>query len=125
MTHLCTLLNTLADNVDSTLKGGRRDHGSDVGARLVACSLNKYHPFIFIRNSTQTGVDLQFAAELDQIGDPVLCLADKHSRRECHAALASGTECSTDQLVQRGRLVGIGHHNTVVLGSHVRLQSVT
>jgi len=72
-----------------------------------------------------TDTDLELFCLFDQIGDPVLGFTDEDGSSQGHASLSSGTESSTSQSVQSFFLIGIGEDDTVVLGTHVGLNSLT
>ena len=65
--------------------------------------------------------NLEVLGLLSDVVDPLLCLPDQNGGRECHAPLASRPEGCADQLVDGVLPVGVGHDDTVVLGSHVAL----
>lgn len=71
-----------------------------------------------------TNADLELLNSFGQIGDPVLGFTDEDGGGQSHASLSSGTESSTSQSVQSFFLIGIGEDDTVVLGTHVGLNSL-
>lgn len=71
-----------------------------------------------------TDADLEFLDSFSQIGDPVLGFTDEDGGGQSHASLSGGTESSTSQSVQSFFLIGIGEDDTVVLGTHVGLDSL-
>jgi len=72
-----------------------------------------------------TDTDLELLGFFDQIGDPILGFTDKDGGGQGHASLSSGTKSSSSQSVQSFFLIGIGEEDTVVLGTHVGLDSLT
>ncbi|CAN8031543.1 unnamed protein product, partial [Ixodes persulcatus] len=100
--QLGPLLDPALDEVADALLGLGRNDRPQVGPRLMA------------------GVHLQLPGPLHQLGDPVLGLAHEDCRRERHAPLARGAKRGARQLVQGVLLVGIRHHDPMVLGSLAR-----
>lgn len=72
--YLGTLLDTSFDEVKGTLAGLGRNHGANVGVRFVA------------------RVHLETLGHLNHVLGPAAGLADKHNRRQRHAALAGGAK---------------------------------
>lgn len=103
---LASLLLDRADEAVDLLLGLGRDNRSEVGTLLEAT------------------VDLEVLGTLNELGDPLAGLADKDGNGESHAALASSTKGSTGNGVEGEVLVGIGHDDTVVLGTKVGLDAL-
>eukprot|EP01084_Bolivina_argentea_P175387 303733_1 len=97
-------LGTLDDGT-GTLLGGLGDHGTEV---LVVLA----------------GAALQLLGTLLELGDPVGGLSDEDGLAQGHAALAAGTHGGANEAVQGVLLISIGHDDTVVLGTHVGLDTL-
>jgi len=67
------------------------------------------------------GADSETLGLLNNLGNPVLGISDEDNDGGGHAALTGGAESGTDQGVDGVVLVGVGHDEGVVLGSHVNL----
>ena len=61
---------------------------------------------------------------LEKVWDPLPRFTDENTDWESHASLTSSAESGADELVKSGVLVGVGHDDSVVLGAHVRLDSL-
>lgn len=61
---------------------------------------------------------------VDEVGDPVLRVADKDGGGERHAALAGSAKGGARELVERRLLVRVREDRAVVLGSHVGLHAL-
>lgn len=99
-----TLLDTRRDQALNTLERLGRNQRTEVSIGLKA------------------GGNLKLLGTLNKLGQPLLGLANEHNGRKSHAALASGTKGGTSKLIQGVVLVGVGHNDSVVLGSQVGLK---
>ena len=63
----------------------------------------------------RTGVHLELLGALDELGDPLLGLADEHGDGQRHAALACGAERGARQLAEREVLARVRQDHAVVL----------
>mmetsp|Transcript_60668 Transcript_60668/g.161212 ORF Transcript_60668/g.161212 Transcript_60668/m.161212 type:complete len:200 (-) Transcript_60668:852-1451(-) len=97
----CSLLVRRLDQPLDACLGCRRDHWTDINSGIVPRA------------------NRQLLGLLSQVRNPGLRITHKDRGGERHAALSSCTEGSTTQVVQHCLLVRIGHHHTVVLGTHV------
>ena len=77
-----------------------------------------------VRAFLDAGIDLQRLGLGDDVRNPFLRLAHQHGDRGRHAALAGGAEGGADQRVERLLLVGIGHHDGVILRAHHALHAL-
>ena len=71
------------------------------------------------------GADRQSFRLLDDLRDPLSRVTHQNDHREGHAPLASRAEAGTDHTIDGVILVGVGHHNAVVLRTHVHLCALT
>lgn len=72
---------------------------------------------MLISTDTDTCVHSQRFGAFHQLWEPIARLPDKNSSGEGHAALASGSEGSSHQLVDGVLFIGVGHHYTVIFGT--------
>jgi len=93
------------DTFDVFLRLWRNDR-SDVTARFVARSA------------------FEVLGHLEKVWDPLPRFTNEDTDWESHASLTSSAESGADELVKSGVLVGVGHDDSVVLGAHVRLDSL-
>lgn len=105
---LASVLLAGADELlDTVLRGGGDDRAKvDVGVNSVA--------------------DPEALGSLEQtVLDPLASLTNGDENREGHAPLTGSAECGTGNGVQSGVLVGIWHQDGVVLGTQVRLNTLS
>ena len=69
--------------------------------------------------------DSKLLGSLNDLWNPVLCFTNHDGNSLGHASLSGGSEAGTDHSVDGIVLIGVGHNNSVVLSSHVRLNSAT
>jgi len=96
----------LSDNTFDVFLGLWGNNRSDITAGLVARST------------------FEVLGHLKKVWDQLSSFADENADRKSHASLTSSTKSGADELVKSGVLVGIGHDDSVVLGAHVRLDSL-
>ena len=85
--------------------GVLRDNGPQIGA------------------SFHSRVDLERLRLGHDIRYPLLCLTHQYGDGCGHAALSRGAKGRSDQGVERLLLVGVGHHDRVILGAHHALHA--
>mmetsp|Transcript_103693 Transcript_103693/g.143435 ORF Transcript_103693/g.143435 Transcript_103693/m.143435 type:complete len:366 (-) Transcript_103693:8-1105(-) len=71
------------------------------------------------------GTDSQSLGLLDNFGNPFSRVTNENNNGNSHASLTGGTEASTNEGIDGILFLGIGHNDSVVLGTHVHLASLT
>lgn len=67
---------------------------------------------------------LEVLGHLKKVWDPLSRFTDENTDWKGHASLTSSTKSGADELVKSGVFVGVGHDDSVVLGAHIRLDSL-
>ncbi len=99
-----------------------------LGARLDEF-LDSFSRFLGDQRSDVWVVDTSACGELsgslDNFWNPLLSVSDEYSDGDSHASLAGRSEASSDQCVNSIVLISVGHHDGVVLGAHVALNTLS
>mmetsp|Transcript_36568 Transcript_36568/g.32785 ORF Transcript_36568/g.32785 Transcript_36568/m.32785 type:complete len:201 (+) Transcript_36568:437-1039(+) len=72
-----------------------------------------------------TDGDGQFLCSLNHFGDPGLGITNKDSSGKSHTSLSGSTESSTSHSIQGVFLISISQDNSVILGTHIGLDSLS
>jgi hypothetical protein len=99
-----------------------------LGARLDEF-LDSFSRFLGDQRSNVGVVDTcacgKLSGSLDNFWNPLLSVSDEYSDGDSHASLAGRAEASSNQGVDSIVLVSVGHHDGVVLGAHVALNTLS